>query len=254
MAEGQAKDDDLKIIETWMEEDHNTTIDELKDKSLRCKRLAGIMFKIVKRGNLVMVKKQEDEIEVENFRTIVPKKLEEELVEIIHSNVGMHLGKNKNPKRILRHFYLPVPTTIVNAVVSKCLNCARKEKYPDSKMKKHRKKLNSYQASFPLECLFIDNYGPFNSKDRKNKACLIVIDAFTGFLWLIPVTDFTGKTVAEALETKIFTQFGPCHKIVSNNAQAFKSSLIQSLCKRWNIYHSTISPYNSSGNKVEIAH
>ena len=85
--------------------------------------------------------------------------------------------------------------------------------------------MNSYRPSYPMQCLFVDHFGPFNPADGRFKACLTVRDAFSGFLWLIPVPDLTGKVVAQNLETQIFTQFGPCKKLVSDNAWLLKAKL-----------------------------
>ena len=69
--------------------------------------------------------------------------------------------------------------------------------------------MNSYKPSCPLECLFIDHFGPFNPQEGRYKACLTVRDAFSGYLWLIPVPDLTAKTVVQNLETHFFDNLGP---------------------------------------------
>ena len=41
--------------------------------------------------------KQKGEIEIEDFRPIVPKSLEENLINIFHAKLGLHLGARISP-------------------------------------------------------------------------------------------------------------------------------------------------------------
>ena len=212
------------------------------------------MYKITKIDDIWGVTKQDNEEGLEDFRPIVGENLQNELVEIIHSKISIHQGMYRTAKRLLTYYYLPIPTVVIKDVINKCLNCARKTKNPDSKIKTHQSKLNSCKAEYPLETLFLDFFGPFSPSDGKNKACLSVRDSFTNFLWLFPVQDLTAKTVVQNLETRIFTQFGQCRNLVFDNAQAFKSNLVTTLCNRWGIKAYPITPYNAAANKVERAH
>ena len=124
---------------------------DLKDRSLGFKRLVAVMYKMKKQGGLIGIERKSDELEVEDFRPIIPANIEEKLVEIVHRQVGSHQGLYKTTKRLLRHFYIAVPTAVVKEVISKCLNCARKDKNPAPNIRIHKSKANSYQASYPLE-------------------------------------------------------------------------------------------------------
>ena len=101
--------------------------------------------------------------------------------------------------------------------------------------------MNSPDSNFPLETIYMDHYGPFNPSDGKNKALLTLRDAFSGYTWLFPVPDLTGKTVARNLEDRVFTQFGQCYNLVTDNAQAFSGEILKFLRKRWDINYSRIS-------------
>ena len=100
--------------------------------------------------------RQDNEEGIENFRPIIGEQLQEELVELIHAKISIHQGIFRTAKRLLTYYYLPIPTAVIKDVINKCLNCARKRKHPDSKIKTHRSKLNSCVAEYPLETLFID--------------------------------------------------------------------------------------------------
>ena len=204
---GQSEDNEIQDIFSWVEENFTPTEADLKDKSVRFKRLAAIMYKIRKEKDIVGVKKEDYEVEIEDFRPIIPKQLETQVVEMLHEGLGCHQGLFKTSKRVLRHFYVAVPTPLVRNVISQCLNCARKEKFPASNLKTHREKMNSPRANFPLETIYLDHFGPLNPLDGRFKACLKLRDGFTGYVWIFPVPDLTAKTVSEILEKRLFTHF-----------------------------------------------
>lgn len=152
----QMNDIDLQQIRSWISDYYSPSRNELANKPLRLKRLASIMFKTEIYGGILYVKKQEEEMEMRNYRIILPNNLEEKVIKILHKSIASHQSACKTTKRILREFYLPKPIVSIQEVLTNCLHCARKCQNPTSKIKTHKQHTSSYQGKKPMESLFID--------------------------------------------------------------------------------------------------
>jgi hypothetical protein len=73
-------------------------------------------------------------------------------------------------------------------------------------------------------------------------------DYFTKWIEAIPTRNATDKVIMEFLEGHIFSRFGCPKKLVTDNAQDFKSNSMIDFCNKYNIklVHST--PYYPQGN------
>ena len=252
---GQQEDDDITTIRKWIEERKTPMEEDLKEKPTRLKRLAAILYKLEIQDDTLVVRKQDIELEVDDYRIVVPLNMENILVKLVHEELGLHQGVFKTTTRLLRHFYLPTPTAVVRSVITKCLRCNRKAKHVASTVKPHNEQVNSFMATRPLQALHIDHWGPMNPRDGKYRACLTARDSYTNFVWINPVTDLTAKQVVNVLEMKIFSVFGSPEVLVSDNHASFKNDQMTSLCQRWGVRHSFISAYNSAANgKIERLH
>ena len=96
----QNLDPELQIIKNWKKEEKNVTEEDLKEKSLRFKRLAGILFKIKIQNNLLYVE-NEDLGEREKFRIIVPKNLETKVVELEARHLKELIWNCKHKKELV---------------------------------------------------------------------------------------------------------------------------------------------------------
>jgi hypothetical protein len=112
--------------------------------------------------------------------------------------------------------------------------------------------------SLPLKPIIF--HGPFQkwglyfigeihpSYSGKNKWILTATDYFTKWIEAIPTQDLTDKVIMNFLEGHVFSRFGCPKKLVTDNAQAFKSNSMVEFCNKYNIklVHST--PYYPQGN------
>lgn len=160
------------------------------------------MYKLKINEDSLVVRKQDNEMEIDDFRIVIPQHIENKLVIIIHEQFGLHQGIFKGTTRLLRHFYLPVPTTVVKDVVTKCLRCNRKAKHVASTLKPHKEQVNSFRATKPLQTILIDHWGPINPKDGRFRACLTCRDSYTIFIWITPVTDLLQNKSSESKSSR----------------------------------------------------
>ena len=112
--------------------------------------------------------------------------------------------------------------------------------------------------SLPLKLII--THGPFEqwglhfireinpSSSEQHKWILTATYYFTKWIEATPTPNETDKVIMEFLEGHIFSRFGCPKKLVTDNAQYFKSNSMIDLCNKYNIelVHST--PYYPQGN------
>jgi hypothetical protein len=55
--------------------------------------------------------------------------------------------------------------------------------------------------------IFIDYFGKFPRSKAGNTAILVCVDAFSKFVWMIPVRQATTRATIKALKERIFSSF-----------------------------------------------
>lgn len=84
----------------------------------------------------------------------------------------------------------------------------------------------SYLCTRPNEKLFLDLAGPLPSSNGF-KFILIAVDAFSRFVFLIPLRTATSASIIESLKTRIFGTFGLWQVICTDNGSIFSSKSFQ---------------------------
>jgi hypothetical protein len=103
--------------------------------------------------------------------------------------------------------------------VLRCQTCARIKPAQSSRVGL----LASEVAQRPFQKLFIDYVGKLPRTKQGNCTLLVCADAFSKFVWLVPVRKATTEATIKALRTNIFSSFSVPEIIVSDNAQCFLS-------------------------------
>ena len=102
-----------------------------------------------------------------------------------------------------------------------------------------------------MEKLFIDFVGKFPRSKAGNSAILVCVDAFSKFVWMIPVREATTRATIKALKERIFSIFSVPEILVSDNAQCFTSREFQHFCFELGVKHVTTSPYYPQPSHAE---
>jgi hypothetical protein len=142
------------------------------------------------------------------------------------SALSAHLGANKTLNRIGKVFYRPYIRAEVCKFVRGCQGCQRAKAAQDSRVGLH----SSEVATRPLQRVFIDFFGPIVRSRSGNIAILVVLDGFSKFVFMYPVTRFSSEVVKNCLLEKFFPAFGVPQSIVSDNASVIKSRGFYNLC------------------------
>jgi hypothetical protein len=102
-----------------------------------------------------------------------------------------------------------------------------------------------------MQKIFIDYVGKLPRSKAGNSVILVCVDAFSKFVWLIPVRQATTKATIRALQERIFSTFSVPEVLVSDNAQCFTSREFQQFCFELGVKNVTTSPYYLQPSHVE---
>jgi hypothetical protein len=169
------------------------------------------------------------------------------VIEEFHEGVcGGHHAWRATAYKILRaRYYWPKLFSDVNAKVRACNPCqifAGKQKLPALP-------LVPVKTEAPFQQWGLDFIGEINPhSSAQHKWILTATDYFTKWVEAIPTKRATDSVVIDFLEDNILSRFGCPRKIVTDNAQAFKSMAMISFCQKYNIVLGHSTAYYPQGN------
>ena len=175
---------------------------------------------------------------------LAPKCLQEHILKSAHTTWdGGHGGEDRTLARITQNFYWPGITSDIDKFIHKCLRCQEvKGKRPSPAPLQ-----NLPICESPNERVHIDLFGPLKSHNG-NKYILVMTDAFTKMAELAAIEDKKADTVARAFFERWICRYSVPKTIVSDNGREFCNQVIDDLCKRMGIKHSTTSAYHPQSN------
>jgi transposase InsO family protein len=111
--------------------------------------------------------------------------------------------------------------------------------------------LHTTAVQQPFETLFIDAVGPLPRDAAGNSSVLVLIDAFTRFVELVPCPDASALSAAKAI-LSVVGRWGVPRVLCSDQGSQFTAEVIAQLCKFLEIEQSFSIPYRpQSQGKVE---
>lgn len=132
-----------------------------------------------------------------------------------------------------------------------CIECI----ITDSKVGKKEGFLNPLnKEDKPLGTFHVDHVGPMEKTNKAYNYILVVVDAFSKFVWQYPTKNTGAEAVVDRLK-KQAANFGNSKRIISDRGAAFTSNLFKEYCKSENIQHLLIATGVPRGNgQVERIH
>lgn len=173
---------------------------------------------------------------------VLPQCLQEQVLRRLHDEHG-HQGVERTFQLVRARCYWPNMYSDVERWCRSCERCVL-SKALQPKVKTY---MGSVKASRPHEVLAIDFTVLEPSTDGKENV-LVMTDVFSKFTQTVATKDQRASTVAEVLVKHWFQPFGPPGRIHSDQGRSFESSLVQQLCKMYNIEKSRTTPYHPQGN------
>lgn len=179
----------------------------------------------------------------------VPANLTTKIITNAHEppNVA-HGGIGKTIHRIREYFYWPHLNVQVREFINRCVTC--KESNPANMVLKPPmgKEPNVCR---PFQRIYIDFLGPYVRSKRGNGFIFIILDYFSKYVILKPMTKANTKNVTNFLIQEVFYKFGCPETLISDNGQQFVSKEFAELMKSFGIEHIRTANYAPQANASE---
>ena len=136
----------------------------------------------------------------------------------LYKEMGGHMGASKTYNNAKRFYYWPGMFDRICALTADCLTCQNKKSKP-----KHRNEVpleEGQNETTLFRTIHIDHKGLLHPPSNRNLHCLMVIDAFSRFLMVYPVTNTDAQATLSPVENWILL-FGIPHSIVHDRGTAF---------------------------------
>ena len=218
----QIKDPLLGTVRSWIRKGISPkpkTPEILQSKGLLryCQEFDRLL--IEEEGQLLCYNEPTDKWDDENLRFFLPLSLFLACFRLGHYNgMGGHMGAAKTYNNAKRFYYWPGMFDWICALTADCLTIQKNKPKP-----KHRNEvpLEEWQnETIPFRTIHIDHKGPLHPPSHRNLHCLLVIDAFSRFLMVYPVTNTGAQTTISAVEKWIHS-FGIPQSIVHDRGTDF---------------------------------
>ena len=176
----------------------------------------------------------EDGILLWNSRVVVPESLRGLLLSDLHAE---HLGMIKMKHLARKYFWWPGLDKQIEETVKICPACQESAKSP----------VSTPTASWswpggPWKRLHVDFAGPY-----LGKMFLVVVNAYSTFLEIVPMTHATSTNTITALR-HIFSYFGLPEHLVTDNGTQFTSDEFQKFLRENDILHTLTAPGHPATN------
>lgn len=168
------------------------------------------------------------------IRIVIPKELQRKILDELHT---AHTGIVKMKALARSYVWWKNIDSDIEEMVKQCKRCCLQQKNPV--------KVPIHSWEYPKEPwsrIHIDYAGPF-----MNQYFLIVVDAYTKWLEVIPTTSITSTATVNILK-KLYTTFGLPVTQVSDNGRQFRSEEMQSFLRENGIQAKFTAPFHPSTN------
>lgn len=165
-------------------------------------------------------------------RWVVPKGVRWQVVKLNHDDIG-HFSVDKTLEKIKSSYWFPKMRTFVKKYVKSCLECA----YSKSAGGKKPGFLHPIEkVDNPFDTIHVDHVGPFVRSKRGNMHILVMIDAYTRYIYLKPVRSTKSQISIRALK-EYFSIFGVPRRLISDRGSSFTSSAFKKFMTDKGIKH-----------------
>jgi len=161
------------------------------------------------------------------IRLVVPEPMRKAILTAHHENtLAGHRGFHGTYNRLRRNYFWPGMRADVHAWVASCLTCARRK----SDRRGATTGLKGIPgADRPFSAISMDFLGPLPVTSHGNKYILVVNDYATRFVCAFGLPSADAPTVAETLVERIFLEYGPADKILSDRGSHFHNALVEAI-------------------------
>lgn len=185
------------------------------------------------------------------WRVVVPKENRTNILKICHDDVlSAHMGYHKTLNRVKRIYTWPALDADVRKYVAACETCKASKssnRIQVAPMGEPRK------TTRPWQMIHLDFICPLPRSKRGYVHLLVVVDSFSKFFHVHPVSKATSKSVIEFLENRVFLIFGVPEIVICDNGAQFISKEFQSFLNTYNVKIWYTAKYHPQANAAEAS-
>jgi hypothetical protein len=170
------------------------------------------------------------------FRYFVPKGSRLGLLRLYHDE-QCHVGGEKTLHKVREQFWFPRMTSFVKKYIAHCLFVSRPS---DPVVPNRGYCILSTRHLLLYHTVHADCLEPFKVTTEGFKHILLLIDAFTKYVLLIPLRTLTGSEMVSALETHLLL-FGTPARMISDRGTNFTDKKVRDLLNGLKIEHHLIA-------------
>ena len=219
---GQIKDPVLGTVRSWIRkgtsrEPKTPEIQQSKGLLLYCQEFDRLL--IEEEGQLLCYNEPTDNLDNENLWICLPFSLFLACFRLGHYNeLGGPMGVSRTYNISKRFYYWPGMFDWICALTADCLICQNNK--PKLSHRNEVPQEDWQNETVPFRTIHIDNKGILHPPSNRNLHYLLVIDAFSRFLMVHPVTNTSAQATSSAVEKRIHL-FGIPQSIVHGRDTAF---------------------------------
>ena len=162
------------------------------------------------------------------YKIVVPSTLRRKILDHFHNINNIHNGPFRLAMALRRHFYWQGIYEDIQKYCKICITCQI-----SGKTRKHKRhgKMQLFPAREFNEMVAVDIVGPMPITDSGNQYLLTMIDRFTRYCRMIPITNITAFNIAKEIMNQWIYKMGIFKKLLSDRGAQFISDIIQTLQK-----------------------
>lgn len=172
------------------------------------------------------------------------------LIECHDSKLAAHGGFHKTLQRIKQNYYWPKMVEDIKKYVRNCDICRAtkpRNEVARAPMGKYR------DAVRPWRMITLDFCGPYPLTNSRNRFLLVVVDSFSKFVSVKPMTQSSAADTIRFLKNEIFLKFGVPEIVISDNGPQLRSNLFNDFLNQYNVKHWKTASYHPQANATEAA-
>jgi hypothetical protein len=191
-------------------------------------------------------RRDKPQLEAKEKRPVIPRSLRADLLRAFHdSSISGHLGESKTYKKLRNRFYWFGMHKDIISWIRSCNACSRR-------------KTSRNPTDFPLgqlpiptaafQCLGIDVLGPLPVTTKGNRYLLCIVDYYTRWPIVFPMSNQTAPTIAKLLVEQVFLVYGFPATLLSDRGSNFLSIILAAVLNVFRVKKISTTSYHPQTN------
>lgn len=156
---------------------------------------------------------------------IIPKQFRWSAVNNVHESI-MHLGWEKTLEKMYEFYWFDKMSKYVRQFVDNCITC-RLSKPPSGKIQSELHPIP--KIDIPWHTVHVDITGKLSGKSEQKEYIIVLIDAFTKFVYLSHTMKLDTDSCRKAVRS-VISLFGVPSRLIADQGRSFASSAFRDFC------------------------